>query len=382
MGRTRDTPSDGAARTSVDLFCGAGGAACGAHMAGWDTTAGIDTAEYALQTATENLGLHAIEHDLEDVDTSILPNESPTWVHGSPPCQGFSQSGTRVADDPRNKLVFSFIEWVDALEPAVVTMENVTGLRSISDEFIDAVRAAYKDAGYTMAERVVNVADYGVPQRRKRLFCIAVRDDLPAPDTWLPEPTHEEPSDQETLDGKSLPTWNTVGGALEPLQDDAVIEGDSTPENRSPAYRDVDADTWYTPHSPVSNHNPRALSDKAVDYMTRDDRHLKKHRPFQFDEVGRTIVANIHKGVPYGLVDIPAEFDDPKAREVSTSDGDAYNVRYLTVREAARIQGFPDWYQFVGPRTRQQRQVGNAVPPLFQYHLAKHLDRYLSEQGL
>lgn len=138
---------------AVDLFCGAGGASCGIHAAGFDVVAGGDKNKTALQTHHENLPAEPVVHDHSKVDVTVLPKpaRSPRYLHGSPSCKGFSNAGDRDPEDPRNSLVFRFIEWVDELRPAVVTMENVTGMLSITDDFMDRVEDAFRDAGYRVA---------------------------------------------------------------------------------------------------------------------------------------------------------------------------------------------------------------------------------------
>jgi site-specific DNA-cytosine methylase len=104
-------------KTHLDLFCGAGGAALGSHLAGLDSVAGIDIETQPLQTLNENLPVEPIRHDLSEVDTSILPHTDFVYVHGSPPCKGFSTANDeRDIDDPRNSLVFDFVSWVDELQ--------------------------------------------------------------------------------------------------------------------------------------------------------------------------------------------------------------------------------------------------------------------------
>ncbi|MFC5277857.1 DNA cytosine methyltransferase [Halorubrum rubrum] len=165
-----DRPEDGRL-TAIDLFCGAGGASCGIDAGGFDLVAAVDKNTDALDTHAANLPGYTVRHDLNDVDPSILPEEarSPVYVHGSPPCKGFSTANdTRSRDDPRNSLVFDFIDWVDALQPRVTTMENVTGMTNISKNFMDRLTAAFQEAGFRVKWRILNAADYGVPQTRRR----------------------------------------------------------------------------------------------------------------------------------------------------------------------------------------------------------------------
>jgi DNA (cytosine-5)-methyltransferase 1 len=215
MTQTNDRP------TAIDLFCGAGGASLAIHNAGYNLTAAVDTDTVALDTHSRNLASDTVQHDLSDVNVSVLPDsaQSPDYVHGSPPCRGFSKANNdRSVTDTRNGLVFDFVEWVRQLAPAVVTLENVTGMLTISPDFIDGVVTAFTDCGYTVRWRVLNAADYGVPQTRKRVFTVAVRDDVTMPSRWFPQPTHAR-SETQTLDGQTLSPWLTVDSAIGDLCD-------------------------------------------------------------------------------------------------------------------------------------------------------------------
>jgi DNA (cytosine-5)-methyltransferase 1 len=178
----------------VDLFCGAGGASLGAsQVEDVSLVAAVDWNADALETHAQNLPGEHIQHDLRVVRPSLLPPVRVDWLHGSPPCQGFSQAGgTRDEGDDRNTLVWSFVDWCEALEPAVVTMENVASMQSISSTWMDRLEGAFRGAGYSVKWRTLNAADYGVPQTRKRIIVVGVREDLPTPSRWFPAPTHAE----------------------------------------------------------------------------------------------------------------------------------------------------------------------------------------------
>lgn len=343
------SPTDEISPIAVDLFCGGGGASCGLVQQGYNLLAGVDHADHPLTTHEENLPGEVLSHDLRDVDPGILPTQDIDLLHGSPPCQGFSRGqGARDPDDDRNELVWSFVEWVETLQPRAVTMENVAGMTSITDDFMSELVSEFRDAGYEMRWEVLNAADFGVPQNRKRVFCVAFREDVSAPSRWFPAPTHAKDA-QQALDGTRRRPWRTVGEAI----------GDLPPRDSATAIG-------------LENHKWGDLTDAGKEYLRRDERHLKKHRPREFDEPSRTIPANLHKGVPYGLVRIPWEMD-------SDADADVLNgVRRLTPREAARLQSFPDWFVFKGPKTSQFRQIGNAVPPRLMAKIASILQPALA----
>jgi len=192
--------------TVLDLFCGAGGFSTGFADAGYDILAGVDTDEDAITTFDENHDARAIEHDLTETTPREFCNrydvdpDTIDVVIGGPPCQGFSTANTdRHVDDERNNLVFVFADYVAYVQPNVFVMENVTGITSVDDgtlfeTLLDDVRAA----GYVVDDEVLNAADYGVPQTRRRMFVQGVHESLGETPTW-PEPTHA-PREELDLD--------------------------------------------------------------------------------------------------------------------------------------------------------------------------------------
>jgi DNA (cytosine-5)-methyltransferase 1 len=323
---------------AVDLFCGAGGASLGIENAGFELVAVVDQHETALETHNENLLGPVIQHDLSDIDLSILPDIEIDYLHGSPPCKGFSMANDkRDKDDPRNALVFDFTGWVDEIQPKVVSMENVTGMLSITTEFMDLVKSAFRDAGYRVKYTTLNAADYGVPQTRKRVYTIAIREDLPVPERWFPQPTHSKGGTQ-TLSGRTLKPWVAVKGAFKDLD-----SFESLPNHTEPAP---------TPET-VERIKNTAQGGPLYDSYSEKIR-LDEKKPAPTLKAGKRI--NYHFGHPT-------------------------ENRPLTVRERARIQAFPDDFVFKGPITEQRKQIGNAVPPSLQEHVAGHISDILDSDG-
>ena len=192
--------------TAIDLFAGAGGSSLGIEQAGFDLLLAADNDGQKLKTHDQNLPTPTLQIDLSDVDVSKLPEDKrkPDYVHGSPPCQGFSTSGTSGVDE-RNDLVFDFVDWVSELNPSAVSMENVTGLRdNMPPDYLSSVLSEFERAGYNAKARVLNCADYGIPQSRKRLFILAYEG---GGDTskYFPNPTHSTVR-SSTLTGQTLKT--------------------------------------------------------------------------------------------------------------------------------------------------------------------------------
>jgi DNA (cytosine-5)-methyltransferase 1 len=295
----------------ADLFCGAGGASCGAHrVPSVELVAGLDADEDALRTHARNLPGEHVQHDLRNVRPDVLPPLSIDWLHGSPPCQGFSQAkGSRDPMDPRNQLVWDFIRWVEALQPAVVTMENVAGMATISDHFMERVCGDGLDGGqqatltgetaseqaetdgfgsidYTARWRELNAADYGVPQRRKRIFVVAVRDDVANPSRWFPEPTHQ-PSD-----------WRTVREAIGDLAGDIPPGADLTSQQNE-GHQEAGRRPMHSVEAPARTIRcgtpPKVETDggvvSAMDYtrITRGEQD-----PYPFDEPAPTLRTRTH----------------------------------------------------------------------------------------
>lgn len=459
----------------VDLFCGAGGASCGMWQAGATLVAGIDHDETALETHAHNLPGEHIHHDLRAVRPDLLPPVRVDWVHGSPPCQGFSQAtGPRNANDERNQLVWRFVDWVEAIDPKVVTMENVAGMQSISSTWMDRVLGAFREIGYDARWETLNAADYGVPQTRERIFVVAVREDQPTPSRWFPAPTHSE-SPTTTLTGKQLEEWRTVreaigdlagdipaGAALTSQQNEAhqlagrrpmhsveeparTIRCSTTPAVETAPQVEADGGV-----APVPNHVPQDHAEETKEQFAEfewgemragvsnrrlDPRQpspticasqsacppihyrgeVPNHDPIDHSDSARATMAAMPRGFtgtsvtdrrldpeePSGTITgsqgtppahykgpVPSEVSDAPAKTLRATrpyltkpqtehEGWADDVRRLTVREAARLQSFNDWFVFKGPKTKQLEQVGNAVPPRLQQHMTAHIRELL-----
>lgn len=408
----------------VDLFSGAGGARLGAEAAGFETVASVDIDATALQTQVENRGGDAVvRHDLEDIDPSVLPGAEVTTLHGSPPCKGFSQAaGSRDLTDSRNELVWSFVQWVDELRPPVVTMENVAGMQTISTGFVDQLVGdgrpggqqvtlggdvsvdleptdGFRSIGYRAKARVLNAADYGVPQTRERLFVVAVRQDLPTPERWFPEPTHEK-HERVTVE-------EAIGDLADELDADEAALTDQINEahqrdGRRPLQEPGDPSNTIragTPpaivhaqnagHVAAGRREPASVGEPAKTVRTRAPL-LLNHVPQDHGDDMRERLASYAPGTSHGSVSERRVAPDQTAPTIACSGGtppahyqggeDQLDiVRRLTVRECARLQSFPDWYRFVGGKEAQYEQVGNAVPPLLQQRVYENVVEELPE---
>lgn len=362
--------------TALDLFCGAGGASCGMHLAGYEVVAGVDSDEHALRSYNESLPAKPIKHNLRNVDPSVLPRKGYHVVHMSPPCTGFSEARGEISlDAEENDLVWVALDWLKALRPPLVTMENVVGMTRVDTGFMEELVAAFDDAGYHLKWEVLNAANYGVPQHRRRVICIGLRHDLRAPGiSWFPTETHRDVAMQSLLDDP-VESYQTARDAIGDLPSAPRTSTDS-PNPDAPR---LEFDQAFATVAPTENTIP------GRDAPGR--RRLANHVAPDHDEDVAARQADIPRGGTVGSVTESRLAPDEPARTVCGSNGTAMvhyegedRARRLTVRECARLQGFPDTHGFTGPRAEQYEQVANAVPPQLMAEIACHLPKLLCLQ--
>ncbi|WP_224110829.1 DNA cytosine methyltransferase [Mycobacterium avium] len=307
----------------LSLFTGAGGLDLGfegVEGIDVDVVACVDNDPEACKTLRYNRpDWPVFEKDIRD----YFPDEvgDVDVVIGGPPCQGFSSAGKGNPDDPRNFLWKEYFRIVEAVQPRAIVIENVSGLKHRRNgDHLSGIMHALESQGYHFAMGVLNAADFGVPQTRRRLFVIGLRDGEPT----LPAPTVEEHA--------------TVRDAI------ADLEGTVKPELN---------------HVP-NNHAPHVAKRWAKLAPGEVDPNYRRAR-LDYDAPSHTIRAGGGYG-PRG--DHLAGFHPPIHPTLP---------RQLTVREAARIQSFPDDWILQGSKTAQGRQVGNAVPVLLAEAVAEHV---------
>jgi DNA (cytosine-5)-methyltransferase 1 len=303
--------------TFVDLFSGAGGITKGFEMAGLRGICGLDWFPEAGKTYRRNFSHPFIEGDIklkekkEEFYATVangLGNKTLSIVAGGFPCQGFSMSGNRIIDDPRNSLYKELLEIVKHLQPEFVVCENVVGLRSmLGGKVEEMILNDFADAGYSMNVTVLRAADYGVPQKRDRVIFIGNRVNMT---NFHPKPFLSEAE------------YVTTGEAI----------GDLISLHDNPRFNHV-----ATKHRPDMAEKMLNLEEGCSLYKGYSDAWKK----CPWNEPSCTIKEN------HGGVNI-----HPKL------------PRVLTAREMARIQSFPDDFIFEGPKNKQLVQLGNAVPPL------------------
>ena len=301
----------------VSLFSGAGGLDLGLIDAGSEVIWANDIDKDAVATYSKNIGNHIVCADIKEVAIANIPTADV--IVGGFPCQGFSQANLlRAVDDERNQLYKFFYSAVDSKQPKFFIAENVRGILSLDGgNAINRIVKDFENAGYIVTVTLVNVADYGIPQTRQRVFIIGQRMDLG--DTML----FQFPEKTNGKNGVPLP-WITIKDALD-------------------HYADPDK-----PH----NYLNHIYSSYKVEY-----RNFTGHRATDPDKPSPTILARGNgKG---GVCAIPH-----------------YNgKRRLTIRESATIQTFPEDFEFIGQMNSCYRQIGNAVPVSFAKLLGKELER-------
>lgn len=310
----------------VSLFAGCGGLDLGLEEAGHEVIWANDNWEKAAKTYRENFDNPIEVKDIGDVKEEEEVPECDMIVGGWP-CQGFTVANLdRSMEDERNKLYEEMLRIVKSKKPKFVMAENVPGILSMADgEVADMITEDFEEAGYNMRYKKMNSANYGVPQKRKRVIWIGVREDVDI-EIEYPEPTHR-PSDSEaslkrwtTEENEDKPTWRTLRDAIEDV-----------PEP------DEDSDL------------PNVYGSK---HKVKVNGHIG-NRKLEWDEPSPTITGRGEGGGG------PVIHPHPELH------------RRMTVRECARVQSFPDDFVFKGSMTSEYGQIGNAVPPLLAYHLGK-----------
>ncbi len=384
-----------AAPVIVDLFCGAGGIALGFAEAGFKIALGIDSDALCAETFAYNLRTMAL---LEDVDQIAEPRmflqhhgvDRVTGVIGGPPCQGFSRVGkgkmrhlNRLAggtpvDDARNFLYRGFLRFVDTLRPEFFVLENVPDMECIRDEQGQLTEKLAEEAsslGYRVERRVLHAADFGVPQTRSRLFFVGWRQDTDISVQW-PDP------------GKVRRPYGRV------TLRHAIADLPSVPDGhlaREVHYQPC-ADHWYVRwlRSGMSNGRTEVLFDHITRMHREDDKivfAMMTEGSYFVDvpELLRRYRCDIFRDKYRKLV-----WDAPSWTLTAHLKKDSYRyihpddrqTRTISVREAARIQSFPDRWRFAGYRSNAFAQVGNAVPPLLARAIARLIARQLKSAGL
>ena len=341
----------------IDLFAGCGGLSKGFMDAGYDVLVGVDNDQAALNTfALNHPGAIAMNADLSQQETFDAIREAAgerpiDVIIAGPPCQGFSLTGPRNFDDPRNKLYLAVIEMVRQFQPRGFIIENVPGMATMYDGQVrDEILRRFNEMGYNIDCHILCAADYGVPQLRRRLIFMGVRSDIGEP--IFPEPTLDEEhyiTCREALD--DLPSRENELGTEE---DEYTIEP-------------------HTDYQRLMRENCQILHNHVA----------TDHKQFVKDTIALVPEGGNYKDLPEGwgesrrFHEAWTRYDGNRpSKTIDTGHRNHFHYQYNrvpTIRENARLQSFPDDFVFTGTKTQQNRQVGNAVPPLLGQALGEAL---------
>ena len=372
----------------VSLFSGAGGFCEGFRLAGWKLLCAVEADAQACLT-------HAANFDdvplIQDKVETFLKNkqEDTPWqqelaheevdvVFGGPPCQGFSQIGPRKLNDPRNRLYREFVRVVRQLKPRAFVMENVPNMVSMHNGYFKSkILGAFGRAGYRrIAVLTALASEFGVPQHRRRVFILGLRNGLKFPENF-------EAAAKELIELQKASKTVTVREALSDLpetvsDDDGPLPYPKKPEGRYSDFQKLMRLDWDSPLLPLDhkrvqieevalhNHHTKGVWERRQKIISeigpggRGDclppelwsgTRANKWRRLHPDKPSYTILAQMHRDL--------SEWIHP------------VHDRWITVREAARLQSFHDGFVFHGSECQQFKQVGNAVPPLMGLAIAR-----------
>jgi DNA (cytosine-5)-methyltransferase 1 len=347
--------------TVVELFCGAGGTSLGFHQAGFNIILGIDIHSPSVETFRQNhRSAAAILGDIQLISQEtvfeILKGRHICVLIAGVPCQGFSLSNRkRYEKDKRNYLFLEFVKWVKLLKPTAVILENVPGLKKTANgAFVRAIKEAIEDAGhYAVESRTLNAAHFGVPQLRERIFFVGLPRGIRF--SW-PKPTHGPGTKNRLLSVKD------AIGDLPPLE-----PGETKTRYEKPPLCE---------YQRLMRQGSKCLKNHTA----------PNHPPSTIQKIAQT-----HPGQPIYprfTQRIRLSWDDPSPTQISGGIRPQFQLghpsqpRGLSVRERARIQSFPDIFEFFGGTVQGRVQTGNAVPPILAKSLAMSLREELERQGL
>lgn len=370
---------------AIDLFCGAGGLSLGLVNAGWDLRLGSDIDPACGSTHRANFpSIPFFGGDARELTakrliqlSGIEPGELDLLA-GGPPCQGFSIIGQRSINDPRNDLFGTFLNLAKQLRPKIVLIENVPGLATLDGgSILLEISRRFDAMGYDADCAELVAAQYGVPQLRWRLAFIAWRRDL-GKRGGFPLPTHGRAGIGDLLPNRTIPaefldgfltTFDAIGDLPEISAGECKSVYTMAPQT---AYQHA---MRAENNNSVCNHYAPRLSEANIARIEalkpgQDWRSLPRHllppgmqRALLKDHT-RRFRRMTWEGVPRSII---TRFRDPKSGEYMHPE----QTRTISIREAARIQSFPDWFEFHGSNSQIYDQVGNAVPPLMAKAIGK-----------
>jgi len=336
----------------IDLFCGCGGLSYGFEKAGFEIELAVDLWEDAILTYNHNhknkVGKLLDIHDITNQELEKFKGKID-GVIGGPPCQGYSTVGTRDINDPRNHLYIEYCRVVEKIQPEFFLIENVRGLLTLGNGmFKKDIIKRFSKLGYNVSFKLLNAADYGIPQNRHRVFFIGLKNKH----YKFPKEENNIVTSKEAIeDLPSLESDRTK--LLEPSSDYQKLMRKNNPENL------------------ILNHDITNHTEQTINVISKvPDGGNIKDLPEEYWDIRKYNKAfqRMNSKKPSNTID--------------TGHRNYFHYRYNripTVRESARIQSFPDDFEFLGSKTSQYKQVGNAIPPLLAYKIAKSILKSLED---
>lgn len=346
---------------TIDICCGAGGFSLGFENAGFTTILALDKWKDAIDTFNVNRkkkvgqSIDINDYDNEKLRMLIKDNEVDGIV-GGVPCQGFSTLGLRQVDDERNSLYLEYVRFVEVVKPKFFVLENVKGLLTLNGGFFkEDILERFSNLGYNVTFKVLKASNYGVPQKRERVFFVGLRKD------YFGDFVFEFPEGAE----------KNIIGCEHALSDLPSLDNGED----------------YTKYRTLP------LNEYQVK-MRKNSEEILNNEPTKHTDKTKMIISMVPNGG--SIRDLPEEYysvrnyssafkrmhSELPSRTIDCGHRNYFHYkenRVPTVREAARIQSFTDDYKFMGNKTSQYTQVGNAVPPILAEKIALQLKKCLNE---
>lgn len=386
--------------TYIDLFAGCGGLSLGLHNAGWKGIFAIEKNKDAFKTLEHNLILNKehfswpkwlpqSKHDINEVISNYSDELEKlqgkvSMIVGGPPCQGFSIAGRRNEKDERNELIHSYIKFVNLVKPKLIFFENVKGFtmefknnKEKGIKYSQVVTEELDNSGYHVYGKLINFGEYGVPQKRTRFILIGIRKDLRNSSKEKAKSFFDKIEENKFsfLNKRKLSEKPTIKEAISDLlTSQNIVE---TPDRKG----------FKTSLYKRSNSNYQKFLRKYSDSKIPDSHSLAKHSETVIERLNYILsISNSCKNLNQKIKDdlglkkqvlVPLQATEQSPTITSHPDDLIHycEPRILTVREYARVQSFPDWFEFKGKYTTggklrkfevpRYTQIGNAIPPLF-----------------
>ena len=358
----------------IDLFAGCGGLSCGFEKAGYDIISAVEfDQEIAKSYEINHPKTKMIADDIKNVDNNnVFKKNDATVIIGGPPCQGFSMAGARIRkgfiDDPRNYLFKHYFNVVKIVRPKIFIIENVKGILTMKNgQVFNEIKKIFEDPKnfegkpYKIQYKVMKSKDFGIPQNRERTIIIGSMIDFDLDEEIIKTKEYIKRTDKYFFDNVTV--WQAISNLPKPTKDGKI----ETKKVENNYQRFLSSNSGKTYNHIMTNHNSTAV------------RRMEKVGINENFTVLDEKIKTVHSG-SYGRLDpnnvaptITTRFDTPSGGRFIHP----FENRTITPREAARIQSFPDDFEFVGTKSSICKQIGNAVPPKLSYFLGIMIRRIL-----